>query len=162
MKKLILVLMLVLGTLSFATELETEKTGVRFNVLFWTVGGTLDGQLDAGEDLKNKDYNGVDLNLLSLSKSGNFTGYQFSFFGMNKVNKDFKGLGQATINYHKGHSTGAQVGMVNIAKDIKGAQWGLVNTTKNLDGFQIGLINHAPNGFLPFFPFFNFSKDLVE
>jgi hypothetical protein len=154
--------MLVLGTLSFSAEIEEDKTGVRFNVLFWTLGGTIDGEVEAGEDLKNKDYNGLDLNLLSLSNSGNFNGYQFSFFGMNKVNKDFKGLGQATINYHKGHSKGAQLGMINLANKLEGAQWGLFNKSKNLNGFQIGLINVAPNGFLPVFPFFNFSKDFVK
>lgn len=162
MKKLVLILMLVLGSISMADEMKKENTGARLNALFWTVGGTFDGEIEAGEGNKTRDYNGLDLNLISLSKSKDFTGYQFSIFGMNKIDGNFTGIGQGFINYHKRKTTGVQLGAINVSKDVKGAQWGLVNTTKKLEGFQIGLLNFAPNGFLPVFPFFNISKSIVN
>ena len=162
MKKIVLILMLVIGSISMANGIDEKNTGARLNVLFWTAGGTLDGEVEMGEGNKTRDYNGLDLNLISLSKSKDFTGYQFSIFGMNKVDGDFTGLGQGAINYHKGKSEGVQVGTINVAQNIKGAQWGLINTTKKLDGFQIGLVNYSPDGFLPIFPFFNISKSIID
>ncbi len=162
MKKLVLILLLTLGSISMADGMSEENTGARFNVLFWTIGGTFDGEVEMGEDKKTRDYHGLDLNLFSLSKSKDFTGYQFSIIGMNKVHGNFKGIGQGLINYHKKNTEGAQIDAINISKNVKGAQWGLINTTKKLNGFQIGLLNFAPNGFLPVFPFFNISKEIVN
>ena len=162
MKKILLVLMLVIGSISMAKGINEKNTGARLNVLFWTAGGTLDGEVEMGEGKKERDYNGLDLNLFSLSKSKDFTGYQFSIVGMNKVEGDFTGLGQGMINYHKGKTDGVQVGTINVAQNVKGAQWGLFNSTKKLNGFQIGLINYSPDGFLPIFPFFNISKKIIN
>ena len=162
MKKLILILVLVVSSISMGNGINEKNTGARLNVLFWTIDGTLDGEVRAGEGYRTRDYNGLDLNLLSLSKSRNFTGYQFSFFGMNKIDGNFTGVGQGLINYHKGKSKGIQFGTINIAENIEGAQWGILNTTKNLNGFQIGLINYAPNGIFPILPFFNISKSIIN
>ena len=162
MKKIVLILMLTIGYISMASEMNESNTGARLNVLFWTAGGTLDGEIEAGEGNKERDYHGLDLNLFSLSKSRDFTGYQFSIFGMNKVEGDFTGLGQGMINYHKGKSEGVQIGAINVGKNVKGAQWGLINTAKKLDGFQIGFLNYSPDGFLPIFPFFNISKSIID
>jgi hypothetical protein len=64
------------------------------------------------------------------------------------------------------------VGFVNIADgatmvDVGGlnvsnrstAQVGFINVTKQITGFQFGFLNIAENGFLPVFPIFNFPKN---
>jgi hypothetical protein len=38
------------------------------------------------------------------------------------------------------------------------AQIGFINITKEIKSFQIGFINMAENGFFPIFPFVNFPK----
>lgn len=52
---------------------------------------------------------------------------------------------------------GFQVGVVNNTSDGNPVQIGLFNTTFDGSPFQIGLLNINPNGFLPVFPFFNYS-----
>ncbi len=52
---------------------------------------------------------------------------------------------------------GFQVGAVNNTSDGNPVQIGLFNTTFDGSPFQIGLLNINPNGFLPVFPFFNYS-----
>jgi hypothetical protein len=48
-----------------------------------------------------------------------------------------------------GKIKGAQIGIVNHAREVRGVQIGLFNTTNNLEGVQIGLVNHAEDGLLP-------------
>jgi hypothetical protein len=50
------------------------------------------------------------------------------------------------------------IGGLNIAKSTT-AQVGFVNVTKQLKGFQFGFVNIANNGFLPIFPLFNFPTN---
>ena len=52
---------------------------------------------------------------------------------------------------------GFQVGVVNNTAEGNPVQIGLFNTTFDGSPFQIGLLNINPNGFLPIFPFFNYS-----
>ncbi len=52
---------------------------------------------------------------------------------------------------------GFQVGAINNTSDGNPVQIGLFNTTFDGSPFQIGLLNINPNGFLPVFPFFNYS-----
>ena len=52
---------------------------------------------------------------------------------------------------------GFQVGVVNNTSEGNPVQIGLFNTTFDGSPFQIGLLNINPNGFLPVFPFFNYS-----
>ena len=52
---------------------------------------------------------------------------------------------------------GFQVGVVNNTAEGNPVQIGLFNTTFEGSPFQIGLPNINPNGFLPIFPFFNYS-----
>ena len=52
---------------------------------------------------------------------------------------------------------GFQVGVVNNTAEGNPVQIGLFNTTFDGSPFQIGLLNINPNGFLPVFPFFNYS-----
>ena len=52
---------------------------------------------------------------------------------------------------------GFQIGVINNTADGNPVQIGLFNTTFDGSPFQIGLLNYNPNGFLPVFPFFNYS-----
>jgi len=52
---------------------------------------------------------------------------------------------------------GFQIGVLNNTSDGNPVQIGLFNTTFDGSPFQIGLLNINPNGFLPIFPFFNYS-----
>ncbi len=49
------------------------------------------------------------------------------------------------------------LGGINMSKRST-AQIGFVNITKEIKSFQIGFLNMAENGFLPVFPIFNFPK----
>lgn len=50
---------------------------------------------------------------------------------------------------------GLQLGAFNRATESNGLQVGLYNSS-DTGGLQIGLLNHKKNGFLPWFPLFNF------
>ncbi|MBP5585908.1 MAG: hypothetical protein J6Y92_06100 [Lentisphaeria bacterium] len=52
---------------------------------------------------------------------------------------------------------GFQVGVVNNTSEGNPVQIGLFNTSFDGSPFQIGILNINPNGFLPIFPFFNYS-----
>lgn len=52
---------------------------------------------------------------------------------------------------------GFQIGAVNNTLEGSPVQIGLFNTSFDGSPFQIGLLNYNPNGFLPVFPFFNYS-----
>jgi len=183
--KLLLGMLLLVSTMAFADtpiQLSTvgninlpegNVTGVRFPLLY--------GKTDTVK--------GVDLHILAVGETNSFTGLQFPLLiaGGNIVNNEFKGVGFGLFNYHKGHSTGALIGPVNISNEVKGLQWGFVNYSKgrstvdlgainisqgaafqlgffnmtnDLTGVQIGLINMAKTGFLPIFPFFNIDGRL--
>ena len=52
---------------------------------------------------------------------------------------------------------GFQIGAINNTSEGSPVQIGLFNTSFDGSPFQIGLLNINPNGFLPVFPFFNYS-----
>ena len=52
------------------------------------------------------------------------------------------------------------IGYTNVGILQNGCQAGVVNIAREGAALQIGLLNWNPKGFLPFFPFFNFSKTL--
>ena len=49
-------------------------------------------------------------------------------------------------------------GYTNVSVLQNGCQCGVVNIAREGSALQLGLLNFNPKGFLPFFPFFNFSK----
>ena len=55
-------------------------------------------------------------------------------------------------------ATLVDVGGLNVSERST-AQLGFINFTKEITGFQFGFLNFAENGFLPFFPIFNFPKN---
>ena len=78
--------------------------------------------------------------------------------------KDFDGGAQVTYGYNRADKfeSGAQVACVNHAKEFrKGAQVGFVNIAES-SSLQIGLLCFNKTGFLPFFVFFNFDKNMFK
>lgn len=55
-------------------------------------------------------------------------------------------------------TTMVDLGGVNMSKSST-AQIGFINITKEIKSFQFGFLNMAENGFLPIFPVFNFPKN---
>jgi hypothetical protein len=135
---------------------------------------------------RNESVRGLDLGLLSVSETGNLSGLGL-VAGMGKVTGDMTGgAAISLINIHNGRDAGlnaafinrlgspekaVNIGFVQIADgetllDIGGlnvsdrstVQLGFVNVTDEIKGFQFGFVNIASNGFLPFFPIFNFPK----
>lgn len=153
---------------------DESVKGVRLNLLYG----------------KNTNMSGLDLNILALGETNNFTGVQIPIFfglGANKVNNSFTGVGLGAANIHLGQSTGVVIGGINFTNDFNGLQLGIVNFnqgeslvdigfvnyaekttfqlgmvnfTNDLQGVQIGFINFAKNGFFPVFPFFNIDGRL--
>jgi hypothetical protein len=107
---------------------------------------------------KNAAMTGLDIGLVNMSTSlqkgvqwggvsmtyGGFVGWQNNFASISKG--DFIGLQTGTVNYHEGHFHGLQFAVVNYAATMNGIQLGLLNII-------------GDGGFLPIFPFFNFSFD---
>jgi len=107
----------------------------------------------------NMNENGGSLQLGAYNILKSSEGVQFGLANLNDRNNWAAQF--AVINYTDPKSSGFQVGAINAADRYDGFQLGLLNinsdNSKN-KGFQIGLINWMDNGFLPLFPFFNFSK----
>jgi hypothetical protein len=134
----------------------------------------------------NDRQNGFDLGLASVSETRRMSGFQF-ILGVSRVHDGMSGLASSLLNIHSGVDSGVNaafinsvntvrdggnVGFVNIAdghtgfdlgglnvSDSSKLQLGFINVTKNLEGFQFGFLNVAENGFLPFFPIFNFPRN---
>lgn len=129
---------------------------------------------------------GIDLSLLGLSDTDQFTGIQLGlFFGAAHVRSRFEGVALGLANWHDGRDTGVNIGFVNFTNHVEGLNWGAVNlargnalanvglinyaertsfqlgfinATRHLDGLQIGLANYAQNGIFPILPLVNFKK----
>ena len=85
------------------------------------------------------------------------------------------GMNGAFINMLNDTSGAFNLGFVTIATgetavDLGGfnmsqkstAQIGFINVTKEIKSFQFGFINMAENGFFPIFPIFNFPKNTSD
>lgn len=149
---------------------DPHVNGIRFSVI---VG-------------RNQSVRGVDFGLISMSETGNLTGFSH-VIGVGKLKGDLKGFASGIVNLHSGRDRGMNaaifnqihtlefglnlgavnlsddysmldVGAVNVS-DSSTVQVGFVNVTQRIKGVQIGFLNVASNGFLPVFPFFNFPKN---
>ena len=143
--------------------------GFRFSILF--------GELAS--------MRGLDLGLVSLSKSAQLEGVAF-VFGGTWITGSSEGAAISMINIHEGSARGLMAGMVNIVDSLEEGvnfgminftrgtsmvdlsavgisqrsqvQIGMVNVTKHIETVQIGLLNVAENGIFPVFPIFNVPK----
>ena len=149
---------------------DPDVNGIRFSILHG----------------KNQSVRGLDLGLLSLSETSNLSGLSL-VFGISKVTGEMSGgAALSLINFHTGSDTGVNaafinriasaenalnLGFVNITDDMtlvdvgglnvskrSVVQLGFINITQEITGFQFGFLNIAENGFLPWFPIFNFPK----
>jgi hypothetical protein len=97
--------------------------------------------------------NGAAISLINFH-SGTDRGLNAAF--INKVNSVESGLVFGFVNVADG-STSVDIGGLNLA-DSSTAQVGFVNIAREIRGFQFGFINAAENGVLPVLPVFNFPK----
>ncbi len=81
-------------------------------------------------------------------------GFQLSVLNLNFQNST--GFDLAVVNATLKNMRGVQLGAVNYTVHQKGIQFGIFNMVER-KGLQFGLINIIQDGWLPFFPFFNFS-----
>ena len=136
---------------------------------------------------KNESVRGFDLGLLSLSETSKMSGLSI-VLGVGKVTGEMSGgAAFSLVNIHTGRDSGlnaafinrvntgesvVNVGFLNIAdgttmldlgglniSDRSTVQLGFINVTKKITSFQFGFVNFAENGFLPWFPIFNFPKN---
>ena len=150
---------------------DPNVNGVRFSILHG----------------RNQSVRGLDLGLLSLSETSNLSGLSL-VLGMSKVTGEMSGGAAISLfNLHTGSDTGVNaafinrinsaenalnIGFVNIADSVtlvdvgglnvskrSAAQLGFINVTKEITSFQFGFLNIAENGFLPWFPIFNFPRN---
>jgi hypothetical protein len=135
---------------------------------------------------KNQRTRGLDIGLLSVSQTSRFSGVAL-VAGVSRVTDGMSsGVALSLVNYHSGRDSGMNGAFINILNDADGAfntgfvtiaqgetlvdlgginvsdsstaQIGFINITKEIKSFQFGFVNMAENGFLPFFPIFNFPK----
>jgi hypothetical protein len=151
-------------------DAERSVRGFRFSLL-WGV---------------NRNVTGLDISMLANEATGTVRGYQWSL-ALNEVGGDFTGYQSSLVNgvggdlegfqgglignYVDGHMegfqlgagssagevTGLQIGIVNSMNHGKGLQLGALNLATEMRGLQLGLLNFNENGFLPWFPIFNFG-----
>ena len=119
---------------------EDSVTAFRFNLIYG----------------KNTSVQVVDLGLVNHTTSGLSKGLAWGF--VNYAEADFKGIQLAPANIVQGNFEGFEWGFVNHARHARGLQLGFVNYARTMHGLQIGLINIIEqDGFMPFFPFLNWS-----
>ena len=126
----------VLSTLGGLVDLRCQ--------LFFHLPETLFTKEHFGADKERRDAKDAAFDCGVGVVDGNFTGWQSNFVSMSKGS--FEGLQWSGVNYHTGHYHGLQIAIVNYAATMKGLQLGLINII-------------GKGGFLPVFPFFNFSFD---
>jgi hypothetical protein len=149
---------------------DPHVNGVRFSILHGkneSIRGLDIGLLSLSETSK---LSGVSL-VLGIGKvnDGMSSGAAISLVNIHGGNDS--GLNAAFINLVNDAENAVDFGFVNIADgetllDIGGlnisksstAQLGFINVTKEIKGFQFGFVNIAENGFLKVFPVFNFPK----
>jgi hypothetical protein len=120
---------------------------------------------------RNSQMTGLDYGFVQQT-TGKFTGLQLGLVGLNEGGTE--GIQWNAVSINEGALSGMQLGLINTTTSGEGLQWGgfnhsgnfrglqiaLINYAETLDGLQIGLINIIrEGGFLPVFPFFNFSFD---
>jgi hypothetical protein len=99
---------------------------------------------------------GLGIGLCNVTRE-NATGVQIGG-GCSIVEADFTGFQTGLANNVAGRLSGFQLGFANAAQDGTGLQIGFLNRSTSMRGLQLGVLNWNENGFLPFFPLFNFAR----
>ena len=135
-------------------------TGLRVGIP-WGDNDSVTG-IDIGFWGQSKRMSGIQVNIVAnivtdranavqvalYNHAGSLSGAQFGL--MNTI-----GYGSLGWDPRLKFSACVQVGLLNIANDMRGVQVGLVNKTDMLYGFQIGLVNVIESGVIPFMPIIN-------
>lgn len=100
--------------------------------------------------------NGLQAALLANIVDGDGFGLQVA--PVNCVRVNYEGLAIGAANYVKKDVCGLQIGaLFNRADYVEGAQIGLINVTRQMIGIQLGLVNIIQDNDLKFIPVFNCS-----
>lgn len=98
---------------------------------------------------------GVQFGLVGVAE-GEFTGFQNNW-AVNVVQGSFEGVQHGVVS-STDFGRGAQISLVNHARNFRGLQLALVNYAETLHGLQIGLLNIIRRGgVLPVMPIVNWS-----
>ena len=160
---------------TFASRADGSVQGCQWALIMNLVGGDFAGiQFTGGVNQGGGDFSGVQSGALGVV-GGDFTGLQLGYAGSDTLGHvrgvqlglalasfagELTGLQFSTLaNQTKTKGRGVQLaGILNSGGSMKGLQVaGVVNVAKDLKGLQLGLLNFNKNGFLPFFPLFNFG-----
>jgi hypothetical protein len=135
---------------------------------------------------QNQGQHGLDLGLLAMSETANFSGLGL-ICGISRVTSQMSGgVVFSLVNWHSGRDTGMNGAFINVLNNTEGAfnvgfitvaqdrtavdlggfnmsrssmaQIGFINVTDRIESFQFGFLNIAKNGFLPVFPVVNFPR----
>ena len=150
--------------------LNQEVNGVEMSILSESCG--INGVLLAVVNMDSKNSEG--LQICGAGVANNFAGLAIAVY--NEFTQGSVGGQVGVVNTAKYNSESVQVGVINDAADnVKGIQVGIINTSYSFKGtqvgifntnyrndsssLQIGLINYNEKGFLPVFPFFNYTVE---
>lgn len=125
-----------------------NSTGIQAAGLFNITGANATGLQGAGIfNFSLKDSKGMQGAGIFNISGNNVTGLQLA--GIFNYAGSFHGCQASVVNIagrKQPASGGAQIGLVNIARDITGVQIGLVNIANNMNGVPLGLISIVTNG----------------
>jgi hypothetical protein len=144
---------------SFVTPLQVpprdfDVGGLRINLLYGECHDFLGFDVGA-VGRATGDADGFQATLIANVVGGGGVGFQAST--ANCVFGDYAGLQIGAANYVKSVN-GLQIGLLlNRADYVEGAQIGLINVTRQMIGVQLGLVNVIQDNDLKFLPIFNCS-----
>jgi hypothetical protein len=138
---------------SFADEVTGFQGSIGMTRMTRGRGLQIGGFANAAESILGVQLAG----LMNVVDGGDTSGPQFA--GIANVADDVYGAQISSIVNIADDVHGAQItSIVNVARDGEGVQIAaLVNVANDMKGLQLGLLNFNKNGFLPFFPLFNFG-----
>lgn len=141
--------------LSFLLGQNQSTRGLDFGILSMSETSRLSGlALVAGiSKVTGEMDNGVAFSLINYH-TGRDSGVNGAF--INLLNEAGEAFNTGFVIIADG-STMVDLGGFNMSRSST-AQIGFINVTKEIKSFQFGFINMAENGFLPIFPIFNFPK----
>jgi hypothetical protein len=142
MKKLtFLVILCVMGNLSFADENQSENSLNVYTFFVNIVNESFHFPLIGFVNIAAGSHNSPQIGFINWNQN-NFTGLQAGF--VNTVGGDFNGLQMGFVNTTVKSLNGVQLGFVNTAiNGFDGTQISFVNIAKKINGFQFGFINYA-------------------
>ncbi len=130
-----------------------DAIGLQASLVNITKGDTVG--LTAGGFGLNKDFYGLQVNLLGALTENNFYGLSVAGFG-SYTREDMWGWQVALGFNYADRVHGFQTSICNMTKELRGAQLGIVNYASTCSaGFQVGLVNLIMDNQIPFFPIVN-------